>query len=124
MATARYQIQPTGESSVSIELLRTGLRRRKHILFFQHYQGDLTYDPDVPEQTNFTIRVSVGSMVCRDSWLKPPARQAVVSSFNDLLKSEDCPYLELRSQALESSGRHRASVTGELTVHGTTAPAQ
>src|SRR5262245_61869994 len=117
-----YHIRPTGESSISIELVRTGLRPRKHVLFFQDYDGDLAYDPDQPAQTSFRIRIALASMVCRDQWLKPPARDAALRTVQNLFAAQDCPDLELRSQTLESVARHRARVTLALTANGKTAP--
>jgi polyisoprenoid-binding protein YceI len=119
----RYVIRPTGESSVSIELVRRGLRSRKHVLFFQQYQGEVEYDPEDLEQARATILVDVDSMVCRDASLTPSQRQEATGALKELLGAEDFPQLAFHSKAVQGVSRHRAEVTGLFTARGVASPA-
>jgi polyisoprenoid-binding protein YceI len=73
-----HTISPSNDSTVALEVFKTGLlRNRKHILFFENFQGELYYTPERPESSRVTMCVDTRSLVCRDQWLKPKKQQAV-----------------------------------------------
>jgi polyisoprenoid-binding protein YceI len=118
MAILQYIIRPTGESSVSIELHRNGLRKRKHVFFFGRYHGELEYDPEDLTNASAKIIVDASSMICRDAWLKPNEREAAMNTMAQMLEAEQYPQLTFASRSTASVSRHRADVTGSWNVRG------
>lgn len=121
MATMQYMIRPTGESSVSIELHRNGLRRRKHVFFFGRYQGELSYDPEDLANASASIVIDVSSLICRDAWLKPSEREAAMGTLAGMLDAQQFPQLTFSSRSASGVSRHRADVNGSWNVRGASA---
>jgi len=121
MATMQYMIRPTGESSVSIEIHRNGLRRRKHVFFFGRYQGELEYDPEDLANASANIVIDVSSMICRDAWLKQTEREAVMGTLTQMLDAQQHPQLKFSSRSAAGVSRHRADVNGSWVVRGASA---
>lgn len=73
-----HAISPSNDSTIALEVFKTGLlRRRKHILFFENFEGELYYTPHRPESSRVTLCVDSRSLVCRDQWLKPKKQRNV-----------------------------------------------
>jgi len=115
-----YMIRPTSESSISLEIFRRGLlSRKKHVLFFESYGGELEYDAKEPHNSRFTLRIDTESAVCRDAWLKPEKRKRVVlETKSEMLSVGQFPQIIFSSGAIQRNARHRFEVTGTLTIHG------
>ena len=76
----RYVIRPTSESSVAVQVYKSGLMaRRKHLLFLQQYCGEVDYDCENPENSRAHLVFDASSLVCRDQWLKPEKRQSFLT---------------------------------------------
>lgn len=65
-----YTISPSADSTIAIEVLKTGLmRKKKHLLFFENFQGNLSYVAQNPESSRANLIIDANSVVCRDQWL-------------------------------------------------------
>ena len=75
-AEVLYTILPSNDSTLAIEVVKTGLlRQKKHILFFENFSGNLRYTPYHPESSRVDLLVDARSVVCRDRWLKSKKQQ-------------------------------------------------
>lgn len=78
--TTSYIISPSNDSTVAIEISKTGLRRsKKHMLFFDQFSGELCFAGSDPEAFRLTLTIAAGSVECRDAWLSERKRQAVAA---------------------------------------------
>src|ERR1700722_973270 len=76
----RFTIEPTSESSVAVQVFKSGLMaKRKHMLFFQRYGGFVDYDSKNPEKSRVELSFDANSVVCRDEWLKPDKRKELLA---------------------------------------------
>ncbi len=75
---ALYTISPSNDSTVAIEVLKTGLlRKRRHLLVFEKFEGELSYVTEHPELSRVRLCVDSRSVVCRDRWLRKKKQEAV-----------------------------------------------
>src|SRR5690348_2988011 len=67
----QYTISPSEDSTIAIEISKTGLLRKyKHLLFFQNFGGEFRYSSAQPEVSRLNMTIDANSIVCRDRWLK------------------------------------------------------
>ncbi|HZQ55697.1 MAG TPA: YceI family protein [Bryobacteraceae bacterium] len=119
---APYTISPSNDSTLAIEVFKTGLyRRKKHILFFEKYNGELWFTPDRPEASQVRLVVEAASVVCRDIWLSEKKRQAV-SQFvrKEALDASTYPLIEFTSTRLCAKQLRGFTVEGVLKIRGVT----
>jgi polyisoprenoid-binding protein YceI len=81
---------------------------------FQDFQGQLTYDPQHPEQSRVEVTVQATSIDTRES-----TRDKVLRS-DDFFDVEKYPTLSFQSTSAVSKGPDALEVTGDLTIHGVT----
>jgi polyisoprenoid-binding protein YceI len=73
-----YTISPSNDSTIAVEVLKTGLlRHRKHLFCFENFEGQLYYVADRRESSRVKLSVDSRSLVCHDPSLKPGKQQAV-----------------------------------------------
>ncbi len=115
-----FSIYRTSESSLAVELFKTGLMgRRKHVLFFERYQGTLDYDFDQPERSRGEIIVEANSLMCRDEGVKPEKRKEMAETFRAaMLDAETHPRIVLRTGEMRREAHRKFDVTGELMFRG------
>ena len=119
-----YSIRRTSESSVAVEVFKTGLMgRRKHILFVETYGGMLEYDFDNPERSRAELEFDANSIVCRDEWLSPEKRKEFLSTVKgEMLKVSQYPKITFSSGKIRKLAQHRFEVDGTLTIRGIAKP--
>ena len=73
-----YKLAPSYDSTIAVEVAKTGLlRKHKHVLVFERFDGQLHYSPDDPTAARIEISIDPGSVVCQDKWLKARKRKHV-----------------------------------------------
>ena len=120
-AEVLYTISPSEDSTVAIEVFKTGLwRRKKHILFFEKFNGTLRYCADHPESSSVDLIVDARSAVCRDAWLKPRKQQEVTRYVREeALGATLHPDIRFSSTHIEPKELRGFVVEGDLAVRGT-----
>jgi polyisoprenoid-binding protein YceI len=119
-AEVLYTILPSNDSTLAIEVVKTGLlRRKKHILFFENFRGNLRYTPYHPESSRVDLLVDARSVVCRDTWLKSKKQQGVTTYVRDeALSADRYPEIRFASTRIRSKPLRGFVVEGELKIHG------
>jgi len=119
-AEVLYTISPSNDSTLAIEVFKTGLmRRKKHILFFENFLGHLRYTPYHPESSRVDLTVDSRSLVCRDSWLKSKKQQHVTRYARDeALSANHHPEIRFSSTRICSKPLRGFVVEGELKIRG------
>jgi polyisoprenoid-binding protein YceI len=69
--TTLYTISPSEDSTIAVELLRTGplARKKKQTLFFESFHGEMHMATDHPASSRILLAVDAASVVCRDTSL-------------------------------------------------------
>src|SRR3954465_14694990 len=94
-----YTISPSNDSTLAVEVYKTGLmKRKKHLLFFEQFRGELCYIPEHPETSRVKMTIDAASLVGRDKWLKPK-RQAEVCRHTrkEVLAADQYPHITFAS---------------------------
>ncbi len=115
-----YTISPSNDSTLAIELSKTGLmRRKKHTLFFERFSGNLSYVADQPEISRASIVIDANSVVCRDTWLKSKKQQLVTQYVRDeVLVTDGHPEVQFSSSRISAKALRGFVVEGELQICG------
>ncbi len=118
-AEALYTISPSNDSTLAIEVFKTGLlRKRKHILFFEKFNGTLRYMPDDLQSSAVEILVDARSVLCRDQWLKGRKQQHVTRYARNSLEAERHPDIRFSSTRIYEKPLRGFAVEGELKIRG------
>jgi polyisoprenoid-binding protein YceI len=119
-----YAISPSRDSTLAIEICKTGLmRKKKHLLFFERYSGQLSYFPDHPEMSCVQVTVEVDSLVCRDPWLKPKKREIVARyARSESLTAGRYPEIQFRSTRVSRKALRGFLIEGELKIREVSRP--
>jgi polyisoprenoid-binding protein YceI len=120
----RYTIEPTSESSVAVQVFKSGLMaKRKHTLFFQRYRGHVEYDNENPEKSRVELSFDANSAVCRDEWLKPDKqRELLAFVHNKVLAADRHERIAFASERVERKSPTRFEVLGTLGIRGSSKP--
>jgi polyisoprenoid-binding protein YceI len=118
---ALYTISPSADSTIAIEIFKTGLmRRKKHIFFFERFKGELCYFADHPEASRVNFTIDTNSIVCRDQWLKAKKQQFLAQYARDkILETRTHPEIRFASTRISSKPLRGYAVEGELKIRGT-----
>lgn len=115
-----FKIEPSYDSTIAIEVSKTGwLRRRKHVLVFEKFHGQLHYSPEDPAGAKVEITIDPSSLTCRDKWLK--ARKAAkVAEFarSKVLAAERYPEIRFASCSVTPKPLRGYVVEGKLSLCG------
>jgi len=119
-----YEIRPSNESTLRLEIFRKGLLAgEKHILFFDRYSGKILYDQHDPQRSNMRFVVESRSCTCKDNWLKRKQREKVVSfTLRKMLVAHRFPEIKFTSTGITKKASHHYDVRGDLTIRGMTRP--
>jgi polyisoprenoid-binding protein YceI len=121
--TAPYQIRPSNESVVALEVFKSGLRTgKKHILFFEQYEGEARYNRDKPEESSVRLVIEARSAACRDEWLKPADRKKVLSEVLNPILADQAPRLTFASSQVARKASSRFEISGTLTIRDISKP--
>lgn len=116
-----YTISPSLDSTLALEIFKTGLKRgKKHVLFFENFGGQLAYIHDCPESSRLDLTVDAASMVCRDPWLRPKQQKQVTSfAQTSALDAAHHPQIRFSSSRIAAKPLRGFVVEGVLTLRGT-----
>ncbi len=120
----RYSIRPSAESTFTLEVFKTGLLTgKKHLLFFEQYEGEIEYDPERAEDSRVRLTVQAHSVTCKDTWVKPEDRKKIVDvAINDMMAASQYPQLSFVSTRIVAKSKGFYEVQGNLTVRGISKP--
>jgi polyisoprenoid-binding protein YceI len=119
-----YTILPSNDSTLAVEVYKTGLmKRKKHLLFFEQFRGELCYVPEHPETSKVKMTIDVASLVCRDKWLKTK-RQQHVSGYTrkEILAADQYPHITFVSNRVTTKRIRGFAVEGALSIRNKTRP--
>ena len=115
-----YTISPSNDSTLALEVFKTGLmRRKKHILFFENFAGELSFVREHPESSRLDISIDALSVTCRDQWLKPKQQQMVTKFAREALAVDRHPDIRFASTRISAKPLRGFVVEGVLTLRGT-----
>jgi len=97
------------------------MRRKKHLLFFEGFRGELCYVSDGLESSHVKIAIDTDSLVCRDKWLKP-RRQDEICRYarNEVLAADRYPQITFASNRMTAKPIRGFTVEGDLKVRDMT----
>jgi polyisoprenoid-binding protein YceI len=116
-----YVILPSNDSTLAVEIYKTGLmKRKKHLLFFEQFRGELCYFPHDPERSRVKMTIDAASLICRDKWLKL-RKQEEVSRYarTQILAVDRYPHITFASDRIAAKRIRGYDVQGVLTVRDT-----
>lgn len=116
-----YTISPSADSTLALEVMKTGLMgRKKHVLFFENFAGELSYIREHPESSRLDISIDALSVVCRDEWLKPKQQRLVTEyARKEALAADRHPEIRFASTRISAKALRGFVVEGVLTLRGT-----
>jgi len=115
-----YTISPSNDSTLALEIFKTGLMRgKKHMLFFENFAGELSYVREHPESSRLDISIDALSVTCRDQWLKPKQQQMVTKFALEALAADRYPEIRFASTRILAKPLRGYVVEGVLTLRGT-----
>ena len=119
-----YSISPSAESTLTLEVFKTGLMTgKKHLLFFEQYEGEIEYHPQRVEDSKVRFTVQARSVTCKDTWVKPEDRKKIVdAAINDMMAASQYPQLAFASSAIATKSKGLYEIQGDLTVRGISKP--
>ena len=122
--TVRYLIHPSAESTMTLEVFKSGiLAGKKHLFFFEDYAGEIEYDTAHPENSKARLSIQARSITCKDNWIKAEDRKKVLdAALNDMMAASQYPLLGFTSTGITSKSKGQFEVQGDLTVRGITRP--
>lgn len=120
----RYLIRPSAESTLTLEVFKSGiLSGKKHLFFFEDYQGELDYDPAQVENSQVRLTIQARSVTCKDNWIKAEDRKKVLdAALNDMMAVNQYPQISFVSSRIVTKSKGQYEVQGELTVRGIAKP--
>lgn len=120
----RYSIRPFAESTFTLEVFKSGLLAgKKHLLFFEQYEGELDYSPEHVEDSKVRLTVQARSVTCKDNWVKAEDRKKIVNAaINDMMAANQYPQLLFVSSRISTKSKGLYEVQGDLTVRGISKP--
>lgn len=117
-----YTISPSEDSTVAVEVHKSRLmRKRKHLLFFQNFEGSLLFSAAQPENSCLTLSVDATSVRCRDAWLREKKQQRITEyARNQALGADRHPKIHFSSNRITPKPLRGFVVEGVLNVCGVT----
>ena len=83
---------------------------------FSGFTGEITFDPEKPEQGSVTVEIPTESLIT--GW--PQRDQHFLSA--DFFDKDAAPAITFTSTAIEVTGENTANITGDLTMNSITRP--
>lgn len=120
------KIFASSDSSVAVEAFQTGpMRKRRLILFFESFSGELFHTPECLQDSRLELTVDVSSVVCRERSLSEKKRQAIARYARDVaLDAAQYPHILFRSTKVLQKPLRGFVMQGDLTIRGITRPAK
>jgi polyisoprenoid-binding protein YceI len=121
---ARYEIQPTSNSRLALEVYKTGfMSGKKHVFLFERYAGTLDYDAKAPQNSRVELSIESASLVLTDTWLsKDDMRKVREHAETEMLVIGKFPRIQFSSNKVTRSPDGSFEVAGNLTIREKTMP--
>lgn len=118
-----YSISPSNDSTLALEVCRTGLsRRQKHILFFEKFSGEMHFAENDAAGFKISLTIDTNSVVCRDGRLSEKKRREVAEfARRSVLAADTYPEIRFTSNSIRAKELRGCVVEGLLQVRGTAA---
>lgn len=117
---ASYLILPSDDSTLAIEVCKSGLtRRKKHLFFLERFGGELTCTGDEPEPSDIRIEIDPTSLVCRDKSLRPKAQEQISRYAQDILAIDRHAEIKFKSSSVSRKAIRGFAVEGILKIRDT-----
>src|ERR1700722_8261380 len=116
-----YTISPSNDSTLAIEIWRTGLRgRKKHTVFFDKFSGEMCYAEKDPGAFKITLTIDAASALCHDAWLSKKKRHAVGDfARKNALAVDTHPEIRFISNSISAKELRGFVVQGMLQIRDT-----
>jgi polyisoprenoid-binding protein YceI len=117
-----YTISPSNDSTLAIEVSKTGLRRRpqKRTLVLDKFQGELTFARNDPTTFRLTLTIDPQSIGCCDAHLSAKKRRKVAAFARAALTTNSHPQITFTSTSLCPKPIRGFVIDGVLQVRGIT----
>ncbi|MBV9778790.1 MAG: YceI family protein [Acidobacteriaceae bacterium] len=111
---------PSNDSTLAVEIYKTGLtRRKKHLLFFEKFRGELTFSANLSEPSKIKLEVDSTSIACRDKWLSPKRQEQISRYATDVLAPNLHPEIQFQSTSFSRKPIRGFEIEGMLRVRDT-----
>lgn len=120
---AVYAISPSKDSTVAVEILKAGLlgRKRKHLLSFENFSGQMRFAAEDPTASQIVLTVDAASVVCRDITASEKERRALAEfAREEALAAKRHPEIRYTSTCVRAKELRGFVVTGVLQIRGIT----
>ena len=119
------KICASSDSTVAVEAFQTGLMsKRKVILFFENFSGELFHLPDSPQSLRLELKVDATSVACHERSLSAGKQRNIVKYARDVLAANKYPEVVFRSTQVSEKPLRGFVMQGELTIRGVTRAAR
>ncbi len=116
------------ESSFTVTVGRAGLLKlfgHDHIVEVRRYTGEVNWSPDSAETSSLRLEIEAASLMVVDEGIDEEERAGIQSVMEtEVLEVDKYPVIRFESKKLRlketDDGAYRATVSGELTLHGVT----
>jgi len=117
-----YTISPSADSTLAVELSKTGLsRRKKQLLFFEKFSGEMCFAEKNPAAFKLTLMVDAASVIYRDAGLSDKKRSAIAEfARNKALGATAYPEIRFTSHSIRAKPLRGFVVEGALQIRGVT----
>jgi polyisoprenoid-binding protein YceI len=115
-----YTISPSADSTLAVELSKTGMsRHKKYLLFFEKFSGEMCFAEKNPAAFRLTLMVDAASVMCRDAGLSEKKRSAVAEfARNKDLAAKAFPEIRFTSHSIRAKPLRGFVVEGALQIGG------
>jgi polyisoprenoid-binding protein YceI len=115
-----YTLSPSADSTLAVELAKTGLSRRKKILlFFEEFSGEMCFAEKNPGAFHLSLRIDAASVVCRDAGLSQKKCRAIAQfARNKALAAAAYPEIRFTSDSMRAKPLRGFVVEGALQIGG------
>ena len=120
------KILASNDSTVAVEAFQTGLMsKRKVILFFENFSGELFHSPESAENLRLELKVDATSVACHERSLSAGRQREVVKYARDVaLAASQYPEVLFRSTQVSAKALRGFVMHGDLTIRGITRSAR
>ena len=120
----RYEIKPSSESTLALEVFKTGLLAgKRHIFFFEKYGGEILYDAEAPERSTVRVAIESASITLQDKWVKPAQKRHILdAALNEMLEAGHFAQITFVSTNISRKSPSQYEVRGDLTIRGVGKP--
>jgi polyisoprenoid-binding protein YceI len=122
--TITFQIAPSPENRLALEVEKSGLMRgKKHLFLFNRYKGTLAWDAAAPADSKAELVIDAASIDCKDTWVSAKDLKKIQEhALNEMLDAARHPEITFVSAKVTPAGEGQFTVDGVLTIRGMARP--